>query len=147
MANTPATTSISPATRSMIARASSDDAGARPTSAIARPEPSVAVRRLRPHPSITEAVTTSSSETAEVTAATARARKKTKPTRRPTPPIAANALGSEMNSVPMVLSLTCPERPSAKITGNTTRPAPKATAKSDSDTTVASRLRFSRRDT
>ena len=48
-----------------------------------------------------------------------------------------------MNKVPIVLSSICSERPRAKITGNTTRPATNATVKSASEMITASRLMFS----
>ena len=62
--------------------------------------------------SITEAVTTSSSEIAEVSAPSASAMKKNSPTTRPTVPIASKAPGSAMNSAPTVLAPTAPCSPS-----------------------------------
>ncbi len=70
------------------------------------PVSSAARRRVRPNSSITEAVTTSSSEIADVSAPTASTTKKNRPMIRPSGPIASNALGTAMNSAPTVLALT-----------------------------------------
>ncbi len=64
-------------------------------------------------------------------------------TTSPVRPRPSKALGRAMKSAPTALSLTWSRRAKAAITGNTTKPAVKATPKSESATTVASRERFS----
>jgi hypothetical protein len=83
------------------------------------------------------------SETDGVIAATKRAPKKRKPTTRPAGPMVSKAPGMLMNRAPTVLSPTSPDRPRAKMSGKTSRPARKAIPKSETAIVIDSRGRFS----
>ena len=97
---------------------------------MAAPMTQAARERDQPRPSMADATTTSRSEIAEVRAPTISAPKKSVPTTRPTPPISAKAWGSVMKSAPTVLAPTSADSSSAKIIGNTTKPAMNAMAMS-----------------